>query len=55
MYSDYNHKLNAIKYDVHVQCHGNYIEAKKSMIIMLESDILRNSFQNILDVLMGDF
>ena len=44
------YKFIKIRHDILIQCHGNYMEMKK-FNYMLEIDILRNSSQNILDVL----
>ena len=46
--------LNEVKHNVHIQCHGNYIELKM-FNYMLEIDILRNSSQMFGGVLKGDF
>ena len=46
--------LIEIRHDILIQCHGNFIELRKSNY-MLEIYILRNFSQTILGVLRGDF
>ena len=46
--------LNDIMHNVHIQCHKNYIEVKKTNYL-LEIDILIDSVQTILGALKGDF
>ena len=45
------YKFIQIRHDIHMQCHGNYMEMKKFNYI----DILRNSSQKLLAVLRGAF
>ena len=46
------YKSIKIRYDILIQCHGNYVEMKK-FNYMLEIDILRNSSAKFLGVLRG--
>ena len=43
-----------IRYNILIQCHGNYIEMKK-FNYMLETDILSNSSPKYLGVMRGAF
>ena len=44
-----------IMHDIIVQCHWNFIEVGKFLLIMFEIDILRNYSQKDLGVLRGNF
>ena len=49
------YKFIKIRHDIHIQCHGNYMERKKVNYTVLEIDILRNSSQKDLGVLRDAF
>ena len=48
------YKFIKIRFDILIQCHGNYMEMKKNNH-MLEIEISRNSSQKYLGVLRGAF